>query len=74
MSEPAKRIATYEDLYSIPDNMTGEIMKGELIATPRPSRKHVYAASRLDKSLGTPFDLGRGGPGGWIILLSRNWD
>lgn len=40
MSVPAKKRATYDDLYSIPENMTGEIIDGELYATPRPSRKH----------------------------------
>ena len=49
MAELAKKIATYEDLYSIPENMTGEIIDGELIVTPRPSRRHVYTASGLDK-------------------------
>jgi Uma2 family endonuclease len=69
MSEPAKK-ATYEDLYSIPENMTGEIIEGELIVHPRPSRKHIYAASRLDKRLGPPYEFGEGGgPGGWIILV-----
>ena len=41
MADTAKKKVTYEDLFSIPDNMTGEIVGGELIATPRPSRKHV---------------------------------
>jgi Uma2 family endonuclease len=68
MSEPAKRIATYEDLYSIPDNMTGEIINGELITTPRPSRKHAYSATVLGEEIGPPYRRGRGGPGGWIIL------
>jgi Uma2 family endonuclease len=69
MSEPAKRKATYEDLFNIPENMTGEIINGELIVTPRPSRKHIYTASRLDKEIGPAYELGRGGPGGWIILI-----
>jgi Uma2 family endonuclease len=68
MAEPAKNKATYEDLYSIPENMTGEIIAGELIATPRPSRRHVYAASALGIEVGPSYQFGRGGPGGWIIL------
>lgn len=67
MSEPSKKRATYEDLYSIPENMTGEIVDGELIVHPRPSRKHIHAASALDKRIGTPYQFGEGGPGGWII-------
>jgi Uma2 family endonuclease len=70
MSEPAGKRATYEDLYQVPENMTGEIINGELIVTPRPSRKHVYTASALDKKIGSPYQFGEGGgPGGWIILV-----
>ncbi|MBF0498142.1 MAG: Uma2 family endonuclease [Deltaproteobacteria bacterium] len=72
MAELARKIATYEDLYSIPENMTGEIIDGELIVTPRPSRKHAYATSALDKKIGTPYQYGEGGgPGGWIFLMDQ---
>jgi Uma2 family endonuclease len=67
--EPARETATYEDLYSIPENATGEIINGELIVTPRPSRKHVYTAAALGDEIGPPYRAGRGGPGGWIILV-----
>ena len=69
MAETAKKRATYEDLHTIPENMTGEIIDGELIVAPRPSRKHVYAASSLGNEIGPPYHSGRGGPGGWIILI-----
>lgn len=69
MSEPAKRDATYEDLYSIPENMTGEIINGEIIATPRPSREHSMIASNLGAETIPPYTFGRGGPGGWIIII-----
>jgi len=68
MSEPAKRKATYEDLYNLPENMRGEIINGELIVTPRPARRHVEAAASLGGELVPPYRFGRGGPGGWIIL------
>ena len=69
MSNPAKRLATYEDLYSIPDNMIGEIIDGELIVHPRPSRKHAYATSNLSRVL-PAYRVGEGGgPGGWIFLI-----
>jgi len=68
MSEPAKREATYEDLYNIPENMTGEIIDGELIVTPRPARRHVHTASALGVKVTAPYQFGEGGgPGGWII-------
>jgi Uma2 family endonuclease len=70
MFEPAKRQAVYEDLYNIPENMTGEIIDGELYVTPRPSRKHVGATSALGYKIGPPYQFGEmGGPGGWIILI-----
>jgi Uma2 family endonuclease len=68
MSEPAKKRATYEDLYGIPENMTGEIIDGELIVSPRPSPRHADAASWLGGALVPPFRMGQGGPGGWVIL------
>ena len=68
MSEPVKKRASYEDLYSIPENMTGEIIDGELLVTPRPSRNHAYAASALGSEVGPPYQFGRNGPGGWVIL------
>jgi len=70
MSEPAGKEATYEDLYDLPENMTGEIIDGELIVTPRPSRKHVFAATSLGGVVTVSYQLGKtGGPGGWIILI-----
>ena len=69
MAEPARKKATYEDLYSIPENTTGEIINGELVVTPRPSRKHTSAASSLGFEIGPAYQFGRGGPGGWIIII-----
>src|SRR5579883_1958956 len=68
MGQPAKRRATYEDLRKVPDNLVAEIVDGELIATPRPASLHTRASSRLGGTLGGPFDIGAGGPGGWLIL------
>ena len=39
MAVALKKQAVYDDLFSLPDNMVGEIIDGELIATPRPSRR-----------------------------------
>ncbi len=70
MSEFAKKKATYEDLYDVPENMIGEIIDGELIVTPRPSPKHMRAISALGGEIIPPYDFGRGGgPGGWVILV-----
>ena len=68
MGEPAKRRATYEDLLSVPENRIAEILDGELVTQPRPASRQARAASSLGGELYGPFDRGRGGPGGWIIL------
>jgi Uma2 family endonuclease len=69
MTAPAKKSTVYEDLFDIAENMTGEIVNGELLVTPRPSRKHTVVTSRLGYEIGPAYDFGRGGgPGGWVII------
>lgn len=63
-----RRNATYEDLLALPEHVTGQILFGVLHAFPRPAPKHARASSVLGADLGGPFDRGRGGPGGWLIL------
>ena len=69
MAEPARRRATYSDLLAVPAHRVAEILKGELHTSPRPSPSHARAASSLGGELYGPFDRGRGGPGGWVILI-----
>ena len=66
--KPLKKDATYDDLREVPDHFIAEIFDGELYASPRPAIPHSRAASVLGGKLGDPFDHGRGGPGGWLIL------
>ncbi|HEX8823383.1 MAG TPA: Uma2 family endonuclease [Archangium sp.] len=63
-----KRPATYADLEDLPPHMVGELIAGELHASPRPALPHARASSRLGGVLMGPFDLGGSGPGGWVIL------
>ena len=68
MAETPRKKATYHDLFKIPENVTGEIVNGELITTPRPSRRHLHAASVLGTKVAPSYQFGEGGgPGGWII-------
>ena len=62
------RPATYEDLLKVPDHLVAEILDGALYATPRPAPRHAVASSGLGGALHGPFDRGRGGPGGCLIL------
>ncbi len=69
MVAPAPKRATYDDILTAPDNMVAEIVDGALHLSPRPAKPHGKAASRLGAELILPFDRGRGGPGGWVILV-----
>ena len=64
----ARRRATYADVLAAPPDLVAEVVLGVLYTHPRPAAPHTRAASRLGMTLGGPFDLGNGGPGGWIIL------
>ncbi|WP_146650614.1 Uma2 family endonuclease [Labilithrix luteola] len=68
MGDPPRRPATYDDLCALPPNMVGQILFGVLHAHPRPAPKHARASTTLGEELGPPFNRGRGGPGGWVIL------
>jgi Uma2 family endonuclease len=68
MAAPAKKRATYQDLEAAPPDQVAEILNGELVVQPRPPNLHSRATSLLGIELGGPFDAGRGGPGGWILL------
>ncbi len=68
MSSPAIRRATYEDLAALPENVTGEIIAGELYTQPRPAGPHAVVTTGLGIDLGSPFHRGRGGPGGWFFV------
>lgn len=68
MSEPARKAPTYADVLAAPPNLVAEILLGELHLSPRPARRHGRAASVLGMDLGSAFERGRGGPGGWVIF------
>lgn len=62
------RHPTYADIEALPDHLRGEILAGELVVSPRPAPGHAHVASVLGALLLPPFQLGRGGPGGWVLL------
>jgi Uma2 family endonuclease len=69
MAAPAKPpLATYADIVALPPHVTGQLIDGTLYTHARPAMPHTRAASALGVDLGGPFDRGRGGPGGWILL------
>jgi Uma2 family endonuclease len=68
MTASSRKIATYEDVLAAPENMIAQVLFGVLYTHPRPAAPHAIASSRIGTDLGGPFDRGRGGPGGWVIL------
>ena len=54
-----------EFFIALPAHVVGEILDGELVASPRPASPHSAASFALAMELGGPFQRGRGGPGGW---------
>ena len=68
MNAPVRKLATYEDLFDLPENLVGEIINGRLITQPRPAPRCAYAKSCMGVEIGGPFDIGKDGPGCWWIL------
>jgi Uma2 family endonuclease len=64
-----RKPATYADLEALPPNKVGELIAGELYASPRPASPHAMAAFTLGVKLGRHFHQGGGGPGGWVLLF-----
>lgn len=66
-SSPPPR-ATYADLEAVPTDKVAELIRGTLVVMRRPAARHARVSSALMMEIGGPFDRGRGGPGGWVIL------
>ncbi len=58
----------YEQLESLPEGLTGELLNGQLHAQPRPSGPHGRASVVLDRIIGRSYDDGDG-PGGWWLFI-----
>jgi len=59
----------YAQLLALPEHVIGEIINGQLYTQPRPASPHVVASFALGGELYGPYHKGRGGPGGWWILV-----
>lgn len=58
-----------EAYLNAPPTMTAEIIDGGVSLMPRPRRQHARATGELLGELRGPFDRGRDGPGGWVLLI-----
>jgi len=61
--------ATRADLEALPETISAEIIEGVLYTSPRPRFRHATIETLLASDLTNPFQRGRGGPGGWWILV-----
>jgi Uma2 family endonuclease len=62
------RPATRADLEALPQDVKGEIIDGELYVQPRQRARHARVEGAIVGATHGPYDIGRGGPGGWWIL------
>jgi len=69
MTARPRRPATYDDLLALPEHVVGELVRGELVVSPRPAGPQLVGTSALGAMLVTRMQFGDGGPGGWWI-----WD
>jgi len=70
MAPTAKKFESlHEQFMKLPETVIGEILSGELHVSPRPAPKHALASSTIGGEIIGPFNHGRGGPGGWLILF-----
>jgi Uma2 family endonuclease len=68
----ARKRATYQDLLDLPEHVVGEIIEGDLYASPRPASPHAHACIAISTDLFGTFDGppgDRGAVGGWWILV-----
>ncbi len=66
---PIRKPAAYADILALPSHLTGQIVDGELHVSPRPGNPHASASSTLGMDIGSAYQRGRGGPGGWWIVF-----
>ncbi|GAC1351733.1 MAG: hypothetical protein NVS3B20_19220 [Polyangiales bacterium] len=69
--QPVRRLATFDDVLALPSDARGEVFEGVIVVQPPPLPEHGRAQQALSRHVGGPFDddSGRGGPGGWWILI-----
>ena len=68
-SPSATRRATYQDVLDAPAHQVAEVVDGTLYTHPRPAMPHALATLALATDLSSPYQFGRGGPGGWWITF-----
>src|SRR5436190_22879618 len=66
---PPRNDPRVEQLYrEAPEHLRVEVLGGVLCMAPRPRPLHQLVAGRVLHLVMGPFDVGPGGPGGWVLL------
>ena len=73
VTAPKLQYPTYQDIIDAPKGMTAEIYGGHFHLQPRPAREHNAATAMLFSELKKSYQLGRGGPGGWVFSTETEW-
>lgn len=68
---PATKLATYDDLLALGEDVRAEVIAGSIHLAPSGLPEHGHATGSIAHFIGGPFDRddGYGGPGGWWIFL-----
>ncbi|MFL5318949.1 MAG: Uma2 family endonuclease [Myxococcaceae bacterium] len=70
MPKSPNRPATYADLEALPDNVVGELIDGELFASPRPGPRHAQVIGVLNALLWTHLQSASADrPSTWRFLI-----
>lgn len=67
--QPARKPPTLADIDALPPGVKGEIIEGVLYTMTRPRAAHQNTSLSIGAELQGPFQKGRGGPGGWWLLI-----
>jgi len=68
MADPARRLATFDDVLALGEDVHAEIIGGEVVVHAAPGIEHGFSAVAISADVSLPFGRGRGGPGGWWIV------
>lgn len=71
MVDAVAKLARYEDLLDLEEDIRAEIFGGTIVVSPSPRPRHSKSQRALGGFIGGPFDDddGFGGPGGWWIFI-----
>ncbi|MDD9945457.1 MAG: hypothetical protein OXU20_30715 [Myxococcales bacterium] len=68
MSDAAPRLATYEDLFALPQDVRAEVIVGQVVTPPSVLPRHARAAGAIAHLTRGPFDQDSDSSARWWIL------